>query len=88
MFFCVFGSVSRADFSGFLTQLKSMNIPVESIMSMDGVSRYELTRLLNAVECKNCTAPDQGMLDKYTNTFWSQFVQIPGKDFGDVPYLG
>lgn len=88
MIFLWFGmSVSRADFSGFLVQLKSMNIPVDTIMTSKWISRYELARLLNAVECKDCVSPSQDMISAYTSTFWSQFVKIPGKDFGDIDYL-
>ena len=64
-----------------------MDIPVESMLTQDAVSRYDLARLLNAVECKDCVNPAQDMIDKYTNTFWSQFVQLPGKDFRDISYL-
>ena len=81
-------SFTKADFSGFLNQLKSMNIPVETIMSAKWISRYDLARLLNAVECKDCVNPAQDMVDTYTNTFRSQFVKLPGKDFSDIDYLG
>jgi hypothetical protein len=81
------GGMTKADFSGFLSQLKAMNVPVESIMTSKGVSRYDLARLLNAVECKDCVAPAQDMINAYTDTFRSQFVKTPGKDFGDIDYL-
>lgn len=86
--FCVWGNVSKADYTWFLNQLKSMNIPVEQILGARWVSRYDVARLLNAVECKDCIYPAQGMENKYVNGFWSQFVQIPGKDFADIDYLG
>ena len=82
-------SVSRlsyADFSGFVSQLSSMNIPTQTILSETGINRYELSRLLNAVECKDCTIPGDSYLSKYTRSFWENFVSQPWRDFDDILY--
>lgn len=80
------GTQARADFSGFVQQLLTMNIPIHSILSHTGINRYELTRLLNAVECKDCIVPDTTYTNKYTNLFWQKFTDEPGRDFDDILY--
>lgn len=80
------GTQSRADFSGFVDQLLTMNIPINKILSNTGITRYELTRLLNAVECKDCIVPNNEYLNRYTNLFWQKFSKEPGRDFDDILY--
>lgn len=80
------GTSTHADFSGFVDQLLNMNIPINKILSQTGINRYELTRLLNAVECKDCIVPNNEYLNRYTNLFWQNFVDEPGKDFDDILY--
>lgn len=63
-----------------------MNIPINSILSNTGINRYELTRLLNAVECKDCIVPNNDYLNRYTNLFWQKFTKEPGRDFDDILY--
>ncbi|MEI6673024.1 MAG: hypothetical protein WCL02_07005 [bacterium] len=48
-----------------------MGIDVTKIESQESISRYDLARLLNSVECKDCINPNQSMLDKYIQNFWS-----------------
>jgi len=80
------GTQTRADFSGFVEQLLNMNIPINTILSNTGINRYELTRLLNAVECKDCVIPNNDYINKYTNLFWQKFNSEPGRDFDDILY--
>lgn len=77
---------SKADFSGFVDQLSQSNFPINKILASTGVTRYELTRLLNATECKDCVNPDKTYLNTYTGGFWSNFINTPGKDFNDISY--
>ncbi|MEI8008445.1 MAG: hypothetical protein WCI00_03315 [bacterium] len=64
-----------------------MGFDVTTIESQNSVSRYDLARLLNIVECKDCIHPDQDMIKKYVQNFWSTFTATPGKDFGDISFL-
>lgn len=80
------GTQTHADFSGFVQQLLNMNIPINSVLSSTGINRYELTRLLNAVECKDCIVPNNDYLNRYTNLFWQKFTSEPGRDFDDIFY--
>ncbi|MDO4714170.1 MAG: hypothetical protein Q4B28_06085 [bacterium] len=68
----------------FFTQLSHMGIDTSLLTSKDKLSRYELTRLLNAVECQDCILPHRHMRENYSSAFWSEFVQLPGKDFRDI----
>jgi hypothetical protein len=63
-----------------------MGLDVQKIEAQNSVSRYELARLLNIVECKDCIYPDQDMLTKYIQSFWAGFTKTPGKDFGDINF--
>lgn len=51
----------------FFTQLSNMGIDTALLNKKDKLSRYELTRLLNAVECQDCILPNHRMRDKYTS---------------------
>jgi len=80
------GTQTHAQLSDFGNQLLNMNIPIHSILSSTGINRYELTRLLNAVECKDCVVPSNEYLYRYTNLFWQKFIKEPGRDFDDILY--
>jgi len=64
-----------------------MGLNVKTIESQNSISRYDLARLLNMVECKDCIHPNQDMLNKYIQNYWSTFTATPGKDFADISYL-
>jgi hypothetical protein len=64
-----------------------MGLDVRTIENQDSISRYDLARLLNIVECKDCIVPNQDMRNKYMQNFWSTFSATPGKDFADISYL-
>ena len=71
--------------SVFYQNLNQLLVPVEAILRQKTLSRYQLTRLLNAVECYDCIVPKTH--DKYSEAFWTGFVSLPGKDFRDIEYL-
>ena len=75
-----------AAYEDFSNQLETMWLDVNAIESQDSISRYDLARLLNIVECKDCINPNQDMLNKYVQNFWSTFTV--GKDFADISFLG
>lgn len=70
----------------FQNQLYAMGIPLAQMQSQSQLSRYQLTRLLNAVECQDCVAPDKVIRQQYSIDFWKEFVQLPGKDFRDIGF--
>ncbi len=71
----------------FYQRLHQLAIPVEAMLHQKTLSRYQLTRLLNAVECHDCIIPSETMRRKYDESFWSGFVALPGKDFRDIKFL-
>lgn len=79
---------SQADYEDFLDQLQTMGIDIARISDQDVISRYDLARLLNAVECQDCINPSNQMINRYVNNFWSEFIKLPGKDFDEITYLG
>jgi len=79
-------STTLANYDNFLDNLRKTGIPVDEILESEEVSRYELTRLLNGVNCEDCVNTPQWMVDKYINPRWSDFTVMPGKDFDDIWY--
>jgi hypothetical protein len=47
------------------------------IESGNKISRYDLAKLLNTVECKDCINVPEDVINKYDNNFWNTFVKIP-----------
>ena len=88
--FCLaFSAVSFwQSFDNFSTEIQNMGIDVQEFSQRQSISRYELARLLNAVECQDCVQSPNWMIERYTNPFWSDFIIQPGKDFGDIPFEG
>ena len=76
-----------ADYSDFLNQLQTMGIDTDRISKQETISRYDLARLLNAVECQDCINPPDWMENRYINNFWNTFIKLPGKDFDEISYL-
>jgi len=61
-------------------------IKLDYIKQQPTISRYEVTRLLNAVECIDCINPSNQLINRYTNNFWINFIALPWKDFNDIIY--
>ncbi len=75
-----------ATYDDFSNQLQTMWVDVQKIETQNSISRYDLARLLNSVECKDCIHPDTDMLNKYIESFWAGFTKTPGKDFADIRF--
>lgn len=73
--------------SVFFAHLEELKISVPYLLSQKSLSRYELTRLLNAVECEDCIIPQRTTRIKYDDSFWNNLLTLPGKDFRDIDYL-
>ncbi len=80
------GFQANAQISDFARELLELNIPINEILSSTGINRYEVTRLLNAAECKDCVLPNDDFRQKYSNLFRQTFIKEPGRDFADVLY--
>ena len=71
----------------FTQNLKDMNIDVAATQAKKTISRYDLAKLLNASECKDCILPKQDILDKYIAAFRNSFTSQAGNYFSDISYL-
>ncbi len=65
---------------------EAAGISLDYLARQERLSRYDLTRLLNAVECQDCINPSPTFTDNYTAEFRSSFITIPGEDFRDILY--
>ena len=83
MFF-VFLWISSGNYEMFLNDLRTAGVEVDKILESDQISRYELSRLLNTVSCQDCVNTPNWMIEKYTNNWWLDFIETPGKDFDDI----
>ena len=70
----------------FTEQLRILWIDVEALLEQETISRYEVARLLNAVECNDCIVPSQQTIGTYTAAFRAAFRAKPDEDFRDVQY--
>ena len=61
-------------------------INLDYLKMQNAISRYDITRLLNAVECIDCINPSNRLMEKYTNNFRVNFTILPWKDFNDILY--
>lgn len=63
---CLITSVFSVSKATFDDEIKNMGIDTNALSDAKGVSRYDITRLLNASECKDCIHPPQDMIGRYT----------------------
>ena len=82
-----FFSVSLWDYNSFLSNLRQMWIDVDSILKSKSVDRYELARLLNWVNCKDCINPENDITSLYNYQWWNNFSNRDGNAFNDITYL-
>lgn len=70
--------------SEFIDDLETLGIDTTALARQQSISRYEFTRLVNAVECKDCFIPAENILQKYVDQYRREFTVLPGKDFRDI----
>jgi hypothetical protein len=75
-----------AEYETFITTLQQAGINVQKLQQQSEVSRFEMARLLNAINCEDCiTAPDR-MIQRYNPNFRQTFSGLPNKDFRDISF--
>jgi len=82
------GIFVQADYQSLLTKLQSFGINTTEISQQAGISRFDMARLLNAIECEDCIIAPPWMQQTYTSQYWDVFTALPSKDFKDIFYLG
>jgi len=70
----------------FIERLSEVGLDVTSFSNKNSISRYEVTRLLNAANCEDCIQAPDWMKQTYTQDFWNNFKLIDWKDFDDIGY--
>ena len=85
-FFFGVTSVWYVNASTFAERLSEVGLDVASFSNKNSISRYEVTRLLNAADCQDCIQAPDWMKQTYGQKFWDEFRAIDGKDFNDVSY--
>ena len=70
----------------FAERLSQVGLDITSFSNKNSISRYEVTRLLNAANCQDCIQSPDWMRNTYTQDFWNKFRAIDWKDFDDVNY--
>ncbi|MBQ7073492.1 hypothetical protein IJM86_00135 [bacterium] len=51
------------------------------------ISRYDLARILNIIDCQDCFIPDDWTKQYYNFNYWNDFIQNPDNNFNDIKYL-
>jgi hypothetical protein len=83
-----FPAVLFADYETFTNNFQQVGIDISTVTSQSSISRFEMTRLLNAIKCEDCIVPPLWMKQTYTLDFRKTFSSLPNKDFQDISYLG
>ena len=75
-----------ANASSFTERLSEIWVDVINLSGKSSISRYEITRLLNAVNCEDCVQAPEWMRNRYTINFWNQFKIIDSNNFDDINF--
>ena len=85
---CLFGGFSSANMATFSSNLAQAGISVSRLAQQSSIPRFEIARLLNAVNCEDCLVPAPRMVQKYNLTYWTDFSNLSNRDFDDVAFKG
>lgn len=80
----IYISKTYADYSGFLSQIKEYDFDTSKFAKLQQVPRYDVVRLLNYVDCQDCTMPAYGSINKYTRARFSDLQSKPWNYFNDI----
>ena len=70
----------------FAERLYDIWLDINTFSNKSSISRYEVTRLLNAANCEDCVHAPDWMQEKYNLDYRNKFKSIDGKDFNDINY--
>jgi len=75
-----------ADYEEFTTLLSQVGLNPHKLQQQSTVSRFEMARLLNAINCENCITQSARMTQKYNQNFRQVFSSLPNRDFNDISF--
>ena len=85
-FFVWLFSLQYVEADTFAERLYDIWLDINTFSNKNSISRYEVTRLLNAANCEDCVHAPDWMQEKYSLDYWNNFKSIDGKDFNDISY--
>lgn len=50
------------------------------------VSRHDVAKLLNFIDCHDCHRPGNELVDRLTSAWWTDFRANPAANFDDTAY--
>lgn len=75
-----------ADYDSFVNSLSSIQMDAQQIVSSPTVSRYDVARLLNFIDCHDCKRPSNQIVNRLTPTRWTNFRANLGVNFDDIAH--
>ena len=75
---------AKADYTGFVSNISQYDFDTTWFIKLKQVPRYDIVRLLNYVDCQDCTMPWYGAIDRYSWEWFQAMQSVPGKYFGDI----
>ena len=66
--------------------LENLWISVKKLDSTTAISRYELVRLLNILDCLDCIHPSENLKKDFSYDWWINFQKKPYSNFDDIVY--
>ncbi|MDR0606934.1 MAG: thrombospondin type 3 repeat-containing protein [Candidatus Peribacteria bacterium] len=75
-----------ANYDTFTQVLQTVGINVATLEKKSSIYRFEMARLLNAIECEDCIIPSPWTQQYYSFQFWTDLSQMPNRDFQDITY--
>ena len=58
------------EISDFELKSKQAGIDLETIKNQTSISRYDVAKIMNAVECNDCIIPSENLTNTYVEPFW------------------
>lgn len=81
-----FSSAAFADYEEFVNSLSKVQVDSDAIASSQTISRYDVAKLLNFIDCNDCHRPTNDYIQRLTSPWWSTFRALPSANFDDVNY--
>jgi len=77
-----------ADYQEFSALFTQVGINIHKLQQQSSVSRFEIARLLNAINCEDCITAPLRMTQRYNQNYRQTFSSLPNRDFNDIAFRG
>lgn len=82
----IFSGAAFADYEEFVNSLSTVQVDADAIASSPTISRFDVAKLLNFIDCNDCHRPSNEYVQRLTSPWWSTFRALPSANFDDVNY--